>query len=109
MFAHDKHLTWLIADKCQGEMCFEPETVQNGVMYFCFSAAVVKPKVFSECAKKTTKKQTKHTHTRVAFKSLRDARLQRQCSSALNRSGCSERQTSLFRVKKHKDTCCTDR
>lgn len=34
MFAHDKHLTWLIADKCQGEMCFEPKMVQNGVMFF---------------------------------------------------------------------------
>lgn len=45
MFAHDKHLTWLIADKCQGEMCFEPKMVQNGVMYFCFSTVVIKPRV----------------------------------------------------------------
>lgn len=50
MFAHDKHLTWLIADKCQGEMCFEPKMVQNGVMCFlCFSTVVIKPRV---CAKK---------------------------------------------------------
>lgn len=45
MFAHDKHLTWLIADKCQGEMGFELKMVRNGVMYFCFSTVVIKPRV----------------------------------------------------------------
>lgn len=34
MFAHDKHPTWLIAEKCQSEMCFQPKMVQNGVAYF---------------------------------------------------------------------------
>lgn len=36
VFAHDKHLTWLIADKCQGEMCFEPKMVQNGIMHLLY-------------------------------------------------------------------------
>lgn len=43
-FARDKHLTWLIADKCQGEISLEPEMLHKGFVEFYVTVAAKEQK-----------------------------------------------------------------
>lgn len=47
-FARDKHLTWLIADKCQGEIRFEPEMLHKGFVDLYVTGTAKEPTGFEQ-------------------------------------------------------------